>query len=379
MVRMLFLRDIDTDVDIRCRDCGHSGVLPRAMLVRRFGPSYPVLSIAPHYRCSRCDSRDTECRPAPPPEPEAPFEAEAPADDGMAAFNATIAALRGMVDAAHDSRAAPAAAADVDPDDTVIRPPARNPLWDELADPSPRPMAADPDDGWSEPPDAHDEPEAAEPPGEPEAAEPPGEPEPALSALPPEFAALFERAYADDPEEEPPPPRDRPVFTADWDEEDADGEDRDRFADPDDPAHDRMADSLANRMANEEEEPEPSNADILSFAIRDRDDDEAPRNRRPAAAAPEDDSDATLSMQKTLAALRGMIESAAAEPGDLTPPAKGPAAKPPSPQPPARPAAGTGAASLDDTLAKLRGLLDLDAPGSDGGGHGDRPPGGRRR
>lgn len=375
MVRMLFLRDIDTDVDIRCRGCGHAGVLPRAMLVRRFGPSYPVLSIAPHYRCSRCDSRDTECRPAPPPEPEALFDDGAPADDGMAAFDATIAALRGMVDAAHDSRNGPAAAADEDPDDTVIRPPAHSALWEELAEPPPRPVEADPDDGWSRPPDAFDVPEPAER---------PGEPEPAMSGLPAEFAALFERAYADDPDEEeaPPPQRDRPVFAADWDEAEADedgdgdGDDRDLFADPHDPAHDALAET--------EDEPEPSNAEILSFAIRDRDEDEAPRNRRSVAADTEDDSDATLSMQKTLAALRGMIENAAAEPGDLPPPAKGPAAKAPPPQPPARPAAGTGAASLDDTLAKLRGLLDLDAPG-DGGGQagdrppGDRPPGGRRR
>ncbi|NYZ20559.1 hypothetical protein [Azospirillum oleiclasticum] len=373
MVRMLFLRDIDTDVDIRCRDCGHGGVLPRAMLVRRFGPSYPVLSIAPHYRCSRCDSRDTECRPAPPPEPEVSFGAGAPADDGGAAFDATIAALRGMVDAAQEYRTGPAAAADEDPDDTVIRPSARNALWEELAEPSLPPEEADADDGWSRPPAAFHEPVAADP---------PEEQEPDGSGLPPDFAALFERAYADDPEEDAPPPqRDRPVFTADWDDEEPDGEEPDGeepdgeeadadvralFADPPDRAPAVMTDA--------EEEPEPSDAEILSFAIRDRDEDSAPRNRRSTAARAEDESDATLSMQKTLAALRGMIENAAAEPGDLPPPTKAP-----PPQPPAKPPTGTGAASLDDTLAKLRGLLDLENPGDDGGRNGERPTGGRRR
>lgn len=344
MVRMLFLRDIDTDVEIRCRDCGHGGVLGRAMLVRRFGPGYPVLSIAPHYRCSRCDSRDTECRPAQPPEPvETMPAAEAP-DEGMAAFDATIAALRGLVDAAHGSRSEPvpappmAEAADEDPDDTLVRPPSREPVWEPARDAVDEP-----------PPPLADE-----------------EPEPEPPAFPPEFAALFERAYADDPEEEAPPrgEPDRPVFAMAWD----DNEDRDE--EPEAPSH-----APEETPAGEPEgwEEEPSEDEILSFAIRDRDEDIAPRNRRAPAAA-EDDSDATLSMQKTLAALRGMIESAAAEPGDVAPPPKAAPL-----QPPPKPAPAT-AASLDDTLAKLRGLLDLDgpggnAPGRDAGG----TPGGRRR
>lgn len=368
MVRMLFLRDIDTDVDIRCRVCGHGGVLGHAMLVRRFGPNYPVLSLAPHYRCSRCDSRDTECRPAQPPEPLALPEAEEP-DENAAVFDATIAALRGLVDAAHDSRTGPAAASaadrgdadldgpdldDMDPDDTVVRPRDREPLWDDLA--------------------------ASPPPRDEDEREPDPLPEhgPADAGFPPEFAALFERAYADDPDEDEEPatpPRDRPVFSMGWDDDDADGTDPDEGEDRDRPGAETVRRSPDDMMDDPGEDAEPSEAEILSFAIRDRDEHVAPRSRRPAHAAEEDDSDATLSMQRTLAALRGMIESAAAEPGDLPPPPKAP-----PPHPPAKPAPAGGAASLDDTLAKLRGLLDLDAPGEDSGGRDDnRPPGARRR
>lgn len=98
MARMLFLRDIDADVQLRCRACGHGGVLPRAMLERRFGPNYPVLSIAPHYRCSRCDSRDIESRPilAVPALPTAaPTDDEPSFDAPLAALNGLLASLRG--------------------------------------------------------------------------------------------------------------------------------------------------------------------------------------------------------------------------------------------------------------------------------------------
>lgn len=98
---MLFLRDIDSDVQLRCCACGHSGLLPRAMLVRRFGQSYPVLSIAPHYRCSRCDSRDTESRPA-LVLPTALEHEDAPDpsfDASLAALNGLLASIRGSEDA----------------------------------------------------------------------------------------------------------------------------------------------------------------------------------------------------------------------------------------------------------------------------------------
>ena len=95
---MLYLRDIEVDVHVRCRACGHEGVLPRADMHRRFGPNYPVLSIAPHYRCSRCDSRDTESRPAPPPlSLVGGTEIDAP--DAPSSFAGPLAALQGLLDA----------------------------------------------------------------------------------------------------------------------------------------------------------------------------------------------------------------------------------------------------------------------------------------
>ncbi|WP_454020107.1 hypothetical protein [Azospirillum sp. Marseille-Q6669] len=97
MARMLYLRDIEVDVHVRCRACGHEGVLPRADMNRRFGPNYPVLSIAPHYRCSRCNSRDTESRPAPPP-----FATPATTmtmEEDAPSFAGPLAALQGLLDA----------------------------------------------------------------------------------------------------------------------------------------------------------------------------------------------------------------------------------------------------------------------------------------
>ncbi|MDW7552789.1 hypothetical protein D9623_00570 [Azospirillum brasilense] len=97
MARMLYLRDIEVDVHVRCRACGHEGVLPRADMNRRFGPNYPVLSIAPHYRCSRCNSRDTESRPAPPPF-STPVTAATMQEDAPS-FAGPLAALQGLLDA----------------------------------------------------------------------------------------------------------------------------------------------------------------------------------------------------------------------------------------------------------------------------------------
>lgn len=96
MARMLYLRDIEVDVQVRCCACGHDGLLPRADLVRRFGPSYPVLSIAPHFRCSRCNSRNVESRPAPA---EAMPERHRVAPETEAAFDAPLAALQGLLNA----------------------------------------------------------------------------------------------------------------------------------------------------------------------------------------------------------------------------------------------------------------------------------------
>lgn len=104
MSRMLFLRDLDVDVLMRCRACGHEGTLPRLDLERRFGPGYPVLSLAPHFRCSKCDSRNVESRPVPTPdgpvlETMVDKAATAEVEDR---FQSTLAALRGLVDAAHE-------------------------------------------------------------------------------------------------------------------------------------------------------------------------------------------------------------------------------------------------------------------------------------
>lgn len=123
MARMLFLRDIDSDVQLRCCACGHSGLLPRSMLVRRFGESYPVLSIAPHYRCSRCDSRDTESRPALvlPTVLEHEDAPDPSFDASLAALNGLLASIRGSDEAEDAPRRANGPAPDSMPDWTLER------------------------------------------------------------------------------------------------------------------------------------------------------------------------------------------------------------------------------------------------------------------
>lgn len=118
MARMLFLRDIDSDVQLRCCACGHSGLLPRSMLVRRFGESYPVLSIAPHYRCSRCDSRDTESRPALvlPTVLEHEDAPDPSFDASLAALNGLLASIRGSEEAEDAPRRTTAPPPDSTPD-----------------------------------------------------------------------------------------------------------------------------------------------------------------------------------------------------------------------------------------------------------------------
>ncbi len=123
MARMLFLRDIDSDVQLRCCACGHSGLLPRAMLVRRFGESYPVLSIAPHYRCSRCDSRDTESRPALvlPTVLEHEDAPDPSFDASLAALNGLLASIRGSDEAEDAPRRTSGPTPDSMPDWTLER------------------------------------------------------------------------------------------------------------------------------------------------------------------------------------------------------------------------------------------------------------------
>jgi hypothetical protein len=101
MNRMLYLRDLDVDVLIRCRACGHEGLLPHAEATRRFGPAYPVLSIAPHYRCSRCNARDAESSAA--PEADFPYATPHAANEDDGGFAAALASLQNLVEAAHSS------------------------------------------------------------------------------------------------------------------------------------------------------------------------------------------------------------------------------------------------------------------------------------
>lgn len=147
MARMLFLRDIDADVQLRCRACGHGGVLPRAMLERRFGPNYPVLSIAPHYRCSRCDSRDIESRPllaVPAAAPaDAPTADEPSFDAPLAALNGLLASLRGGPEKGVDIEPPAPPPPPPPPAPTRAKPLSERPLSDLVAD--------GPGDGEAEP------------------------------------------------------------------------------------------------------------------------------------------------------------------------------------------------------------------------------------
>ncbi|MBY6264748.1 hypothetical protein EI613_22915 [Azospirillum sp. 412522] len=134
---MLFLRDIDADVQLRCRACGHGGVLPRAMLERRFGPNYPVLSIAPHYRCSRCDSRDIESRPilaAPPVDTPSASNDEPSFDAPLAALNGLLASLRGGSGPERTADAEPPAPPPPAPVPDRGKPLSERPLSDLVAD-----------------------------------------------------------------------------------------------------------------------------------------------------------------------------------------------------------------------------------------------------
>ncbi|WP_188258861.1 hypothetical protein [Azospirillum tabaci] len=370
MARMLYLRDIEVDVHVRCRACGHEGVLPRADMNRRFGPNYPVLSIAPHYRCSRCNSRDTESRPAPPPfatpVTAMPME-EAPS------FAGPLAALQGLLDAVRSrgepmdepdaEDAAPALRAPALPPSTVrVEPVApnpdldldlelerlaadggaapesgRRPLWepvsladlaghdDDAADDaerndggtdldddedwSPRRWTlldrdADQDDGEN---DEADRVEAVAPPPTP----PTRTSRPAVADDPDDDASRsFDRTIAalrsildgrgDAPrleEAASPPPPSLSAFSI----KEAIGTPQD--ADPDE-------DAPRDDTDDAPDEAEPSNDDILGFAIRDPDKTPPPweraRERDPSPTGSEP-------LDRTIAALRSMVQKAAAD------------------------------------------------------------------
>ncbi|AWU94821.1 hypothetical protein DM194_11415 [Azospirillum ramasamyi] len=416
MARMLFLRDIDADVQLRCRACGHGGVLPRAMLERRFGPNYPVLSIAPHYRCSRCDSRDIESRPIPAALPAASFEAanEDPSFDApLAALNGLLASLRGGGPVAEAQSAPPpssppppppsppAAAARSKPlselplSDLVADGPGDGgaaPLWEpvSLADMAARLGAIRADDDDT---DRDGEPDGVEPvDGEPDVGEPDvgeavdgGWDDPAPPAEPAGKEAARNTAPLSDPDEdedetlaamrlllaqahwsEDDEPDDRPPAAAarygqPGTAEDIDGqaEDeppvfshkvlvrRDFEEDWTDPDSDRWrAEDDRDEADGFDGDEEPSDEEILSFAIRDPEKPAASPAARPAdkpsISAPPPPADEPLDFDqhraerraqrpppppedeevfdRTLAALRSMIEDAANDPDDDAPP-----------------------------------------------------------
>ena len=403
MARMLFLRDIDADVQLRCRACGHGGVLPRAMLERRFGPNYPVLSIAPHYRCSRCDSRDIESRPILAAPPAASFEAanEEPSFDApLAALNGLLASLRGgggpVAEAQTPPPPPPPAApvrgkplSELPLSDLVADGPADDgaaPLWEpvSLADMAARLGAIRP---------ADDEPDDELHGGELDGGEQVdaewGDPAPPAGPAGKETArnsvrdtdadedgdetlAAMHRLLAqahwsedDEPEDQPPAPVRRfeqPVSEPDLDghaEEDAPPafshkvlvrkDFEEDWADPD---SDRWSDDDERDAADGVDgDEEPSDEEILSFAIRDPEkpaarpaDRATVKSAKTAAPPPADElldfdqhraqrppppPEDEEGFDRTLAALRSMIEDAANDTDDDAPPPprKSPAAR----------------------------------------------------
>ncbi|AWJ88709.1 hypothetical protein Sp245p_02370 [Azospirillum baldaniorum] len=358
---MLYLRDIEVDVHVRCRACGHEGVLPRADMNRRFGPNYPVLSIAPHYRCSRCNSRDTESRPAPPPF-ATPVTAMTMEEDAPS-FAGPLAALQGLLDAVRTrgdamdepdgEDSAPAMLAPAPPSSTVRVEPAaldpdldlelelerlaadgaaapesgRRPLWEPVSladlaghddDPvddaerndggtdfdddedwSPRRWTlldrdADQDDGGD---DEADRVEAVAPPAPPTRSSHP--------------------TVADDPDDDASRSFDRTIaaLRSILDGR-GDGNRAEEAASPSPPPPPAFSINDAIDQPGEDDsddnsdEAEPSNEDILGFAIRDPDKPpppwERPRERDPAPTGSEP-------LDRTIAALRSMVQKAAAD------------------------------------------------------------------
>ncbi|WP_449230176.1 hypothetical protein [Azospirillum doebereinerae] len=497
---MLFLRDIDVDVHLRCCSCGHGGALPRALLVRRFGPNYPVLSIAPHYRCSRCDSRDTESRPAPREDVYRDRLAEAPAEPS---FDASLAALQGLlasVQGPEARRPQPSwTQANDEPED---RPVAKRPVvgtWDDEGDdegdddqrhggksdddgpslagfpplpafkpfvaPEPRPSvtswadadAADTEDDdneladtdWDEPemePDRSAAPAwtpapvsaktfrpledlAADGPADADAS-PLWEPVSLADIVarqegPPAIAdeeeadedllkddapldetlAAMRRFFADADlagDDEPAAPSVRSAandaraagFAQAPEDPEEDGDDDDDPAEPPVFSYRALVRDDFDEESAEDDQPEdgddaePTDADILAFTIRDPEKPAPPPPRmgRAAPVTPPPAADEDAGFDKTLAALRSMIEDAATEPKIIpvrrktkpaavpppdamdTPeePAPGPSrtddpvAKPPPK--PAKPRRSSQEREIEEAMKALRDLVEDDAP-----------------
>ncbi|MFP5511490.1 MAG: hypothetical protein ACLGJC_00140 [Alphaproteobacteria bacterium] len=411
---MLFLRDIDADVQLRCRACGHGGVLPRAMLERRFGPNYPVLSIAPHYRCSRCDSRDIESRPilaAPPPISFDAANEEPSFDAPLAALNGLLASLRGDGPEAGTQTPPPLPPpppppppsapvrsrplSDLPLSDLVADGPGdggATPLWEpvSLADMAARLGAIGPGD---DDPDRDGEPDGGEPvDGGWDDPPPPARPigkETARNLVPDtdsdeggdETLAAMHRLLAqahwsedDEPEDRPPAPARR--FEQPGTEEDIAGsteEDgppvfshkvlvrkdfEEDWGEPESEFDRWRAEEDRNAADGFDDEEEPSDEEILSFAIRDPEkpvvrpaDRPVVKSAKPAKSATLPPADEPLDFDqhraerraqrpppppedeegydRTLAALRSMIEDAANDVDDDAPPPprKSPAAE----------------------------------------------------
>ncbi|MGQ9370928.1 hypothetical protein [Azospirillum sp. ST 5-10] len=402
---MLFLRDIDGDVRIRCLSCGHEGRLLRADLVRRFGPGYPVLSLAPHFRCSRCHSRDTESRPfaaAAPPQPAA----EPPATPAAVPWTADTL-LNSLLESLDEPDVpAPAAAEDEDEDEAE-----EIAGEDEPRDlPFARPAAAEPE-GEEEDEKEEEGEEGAEEdiavdrtlaalrafigdgigdgvgPGD---VEPSEEPAAGTGAVAAEGPAAEDGGF--------PPDADTPeAFFRGLGRQDEGG------AAPEESTAAAEAGEPVEGEPEAEEVEEVTDEEILDFAIRDReappaadeeneeppldlvdvvpegeddparpdlfaetlanlrdlvgDDGKDERRDEPAPGRPEEAEEvrpapvraAPLSMAASLAALRELVEKAAQED---EPPARPRRPPPPKPRPPERP--------FSETLAALRGMLDLD-------------------
>lgn len=357
MARMLYLRDIEVDVHVRCRACGHEGVLPRADMNRRFGPNYPVLSIAPHYRCSRCNSRDTESRPAPPP--YAPSIAAMGAAMGAAeeapSFAGPLAALQGLLDAVRtrdepdeepEAETAPApipAAARTDTfaldlelerlvaDGGSAPESGRPPLWEpvSLADLAGHDEDEDgtghrdadetdwDDEEWAprnwdladRDEDENKDQGSADAPDQDEDSAPPPVPvaresRPALDE-PDDASRSFDRTIAalrsildgrgdGAHTEDAPPPAPPPPPSPAFSIEDAHNDPEDDVPEADDPDD------------TDPDDAEPSTDDILAFAIRDPDKAPPPWERDPAPTGSEP-------LDRTIAALRSMVQKAAAD------------------------------------------------------------------
>ncbi len=361
---MLYLRDIEVDVHVRCRACGHEGVLPRAKLQQRFGPNYPVLSIAPHYRCSKCDSRDTETRPVPARlSVVATAEANEPAQ--APSFAGPLAALQGLLDTVRtrdeatpraEKADAREAATTTTPREAAARhaPKPAKPEKHKPAEPDDIPLEALIADG-PPPPESGRRPlwepisladmaarqENDEPPADEDNRPAPEEPatveeEPldwTIAALRGMIDAGDTDAGDKDDEDAPPPVfSPKALVRSDFDED----EDEDEFADDA---------GFADERPDADEEP--SEEEILAFAIRDPEKAPPPWERDRGWEREPDDQP----LDKTIAALRNMVQEAAAEPAGAEAKAEA-EADAEDDEPPARPRFAIVDPAFEDTVAE---------------------------